>query len=158
MWFNDELRDKAAAGTMSWEEFGILTKPKPAPKNVGEGLETQGSKAEGGAGVSTEAAKEGQPVDKYLKLSLKDTKTKLYFKTKDLDKMKKQEHTPTVAIKADQKIVDELTAAKEKMTPPEARLIQHDNGLKQLAWEKEASGAILKTATEHKRPQWIEKA
>ena len=37
------------------------------------------------------------------------------------------------------------------MTPPEARLIQHDNRLKQLAWDKEASDANLKTATETRK-------
>ena len=65
--------------------------------------------------------------------------------------MKRQDDTPLVAIEAFQNNVDDLTAAKEKKTPPEARLIQHDNGLKQLAWDKSANEASLKTSTENRK-------
>ena len=65
--------------------------------------------------------------------------------------MKSHEDTPIVAIEAFQKIEDDLTAAKERTTPPEARLIQHDNGLKQFAWDKSANEASLKTSTENRK-------
>ena len=67
--------------------------------------------------------------------------------------MKRQEETPddTIAIKSYQKIVDDLTAAREKKTPHGARLIQHDKGLKQLEWDKSANEASLKTSTENRK-------
>ena len=87
-------------------------------------------------------------------MSLKDIKNKLFHRNNDLQNMKKhEEDSPEqkVIIQAMQKIVNDLILAKERATPPAARLQQHDNTLKQLAWDKSANEASLKQSTENRK-------
>ena len=74
--YNDELAAKAEVGEITWEEFEH--QKKPAPKKGGAGSAAQGSKAEEGAGEGTAEAKEAQPVNKLLTMSLTELKKKLY--------------------------------------------------------------------------------
>ena len=54
-----------------------------------------------------------------------------------------------------QKGLDEMLAAKDQATPPLAILVQHENGLKQLAWDKEQIEAQIQNAAET-RVYWTE--
>ena len=60
----------------------------------------------------------------------------------------KRNKDPPAAIEAYQKRADEMTEAREKKTPPEARLRQHDNCLQALEWEKGEIENSLKITTE----------
>ena len=54
-----------------------------------------------------------------------------------------------------QQIIDKMLEAKEEATPPQARLAQHDNALKEMAWNKEQVEAQIQKATET-RKYWNE--
>ena len=118
---------KFEKGLISEEEFDEFRRMlKEGPPKGKSGEVAQGASAAVAVGTATTEGAEAPPLKKYLHLSLRELKTALFHKKKDLARYKKDPDMPGETIEKYQKQIDEMEKQKIEMTPPDARLAQHD--------------------------------
>ena len=141
---------KFEKGLISEEEFDEFRRMlKEGPPKGKSGEVAQGASAAVAVGTATTEGAEAPPLKKYLQLSLRELKTALFHKKKDLARYKKDPDMPGETIEKYQKQIDEMEKQKIEMTPPDARLAQHDQIILDLKWEKEDGKVHLRSAEEH---------